>query len=145
MIMVITIEKFLSKYFSSKQLKETLDDIGIAVGVTKKERIKRIIENWTTYHRDWYELLCFLDWGKLAKICDDFGITYSDYNTEDTLRNKIEDERILDFRKETMKKFEKKMAVLIDALKAQPTTRTKIFASSPDYDTEDPIFSQTLR
>ena len=58
--MGISVEKFLSKYFSPKQLKEALSDIGIPVGVTKKERIGRIVENWRSHNRYWYELLDFL-------------------------------------------------------------------------------------
>ena len=52
--MGISVEKFLSKYFSPKQLKEALSDIGIPVGVTKKERIGRIVENWRSHNRYWY-------------------------------------------------------------------------------------------
>jgi len=102
--MGISVEKFLSKYFSPKQLKEALSDMGIPVGVTKKVRIERILENWTTYHRDWYELLIFLEWGDLSRICDDFGIPYSEYNTENKLREKIEDDEVIDFRKVTLMK-----------------------------------------
>lgn len=96
--MGISVEKFLSKYFSPKQLKEALSDIGIPVGVTKKERIGRIVENWRSHNRYWYELLDFLEWGGLSQICDDFNIPYSEYNKEETLRHKIEDARVLDFR-----------------------------------------------
>ena len=102
--MGISVETFLKRYFSSKQLKEPLEGIGLSVGGTKKERIIRIIENWSLYHRDWYELLNYLDWNKLAQICDDFDIWYSGYEREDTLRDRIENEMVLDFRKETMKK-----------------------------------------
>ena len=46
---------------------------------------------------------------------------------------------------EFMKKFEKKLSFLIDALKAIPTTRTKLFMASQRYDTEDDIlFSQRI-
>lgn len=109
--MGISPKDFLNRYFSPDQLKEALLNIGAPVGRTKKERIQRIIDNWQSYNRDWYELLGFLDWGTLAKICDDFGIPYNDYNTEETLCNKIEDERVLDFRKETMRKVEKKSTI----------------------------------
>lgn len=94
--MGISPKKFLDRYFTSEQLKEPLDDIGLSVGGTKKERIERIVENWTTHHRNWYDLLEFLDWGKLSKVCDEFGISYSEYNTEETLRDKIEDEQVID-------------------------------------------------
>ena len=99
--MGIPVEDFLYRYFNPDQLKEILFDIGIPVGRTKKERIDRILENWQSHNRDWYELLEYLDWSTLSQICDDFNILYSDYAKEDTLRNKIEDEWVLDFRKKT--------------------------------------------
>lgn len=94
--MGISPKKFLDRYFTSAELKEPLDDIGFPVGGIKKERIERIVENWTSHHRTWYDLLEFLDWGKLSKVCDDFGVSYSEYNTEDTLCNKIEDGQVID-------------------------------------------------
>lgn len=42
-------------------------------------------------------------------------------------------------------KFKSRIKTIIDALKATPTNRTRLVASSPDYDTEDSLFSQTLR
>jgi len=98
MIMGIRVEDFLNRYFTSDQLKEILDDMGLSLGGTKKDRIDRIIDNWSQHNRDWYELLDFLEWGILAKICDDFNIPYSNYAKEETLSNKIEDNRVLDFR-----------------------------------------------
>ena len=97
--MGIRIEEFLDQYFSSDQLKDLLADMGHPVGGTKKERIVRIIKNWTLHNRDWYELLDFLDWDTLSQICDDFNIPYSDYAKEETLCNTIEENRVLDFRK----------------------------------------------
>ena len=44
-----------------------------------------------------------------------------------------------------MKKFEKKMVTLIDALKAEYVPRTRIVAASNTYDTERSLFSQTIR
>lgn len=102
--MGISPKDFLNRYFNSKQLKKPLEGIGLPFGSTKKERVNRILENWISHHRNWYGLLDHLDWNKLAKICDDFNIRYSGYEREDTLRNKIEDAMVLDFRKETLKK-----------------------------------------
>ena len=90
--MGITVKNFLDRYFSPNLLKEALSDMGIPVGTTKKERIERIVENWRSHNRDWYELLEYLDWSTLSQICDDFNIRYSDYAREDTLCNKIEGE-----------------------------------------------------
>lgn len=101
--MGISPENFLRRYFTLEQLKEPLADIGLSVGGTKNEKIKRITDNWITHHRNWYELLDYLEWGDLSRICDDFGINYSDYNKEETLCQKIEDEMVLDFRNKTTK------------------------------------------
>ncbi len=106
--MGISAKNFLNRYFGADQLKEPLANIGLPVGSTKKERIDRIIENWSSYNRDWYDLLNYLDWGTLAQICEDFNIMYSEYAKEDTLRNKIADERILDFRKKQKSSTQKK-------------------------------------
>jgi len=106
--MGISVKDFLDRYFGTDELKEPLEDLGLPVGGTKKVRIDRIVENWSSQNRDWNGLLDFLDWGTLAKICDDFGIQYSDYNTEETLRNKIEYERVLDFQKKTKTKSSQK-------------------------------------
>ena len=97
--MGIRVEKFLEKYYSNDQLKDVLDAIGLALGGNKKELIDRIIYNWDSYNRDWYELPHYLDWDKLSLICDDFSIPYSDYAKKETLCNKIEENRVLDFRK----------------------------------------------
>lgn len=40
---------------------------------------------------------------------------------------------------------EEDIKTLIGAFKATPTTRTEIVSSSPDYDTETELFSQTLK
>ena len=106
--MGISVEDFLYRYFRPDELKDVLVDIGIPVGRTKKERVERILDNWRSHNRDWYELLDYLDWDVLSQICDDFNIGYSDYNTEDSLRNKIGDEWVLIFSKRQKKNIEKK-------------------------------------
>lgn len=104
MIMGISIRNFLERYFTSEKLKEPLEDIGLPVGGTKKEKIARIIKNWESHNRYWYDLLNYLKWDKLSLICEDFGILYSPYNTEETLRDKIENNEVLDFRKHILVK-----------------------------------------
>ena len=113
--MGISPENFLNRYFTSEQLKAPLSDIGFSVGGTKSERIKRIVENWTVHNRDWYELLDFLDWGELIQICDDFNISYSKYNKEETLCSKIENEQVLNFRNKTMQSSKKESSINIQA------------------------------
>ena len=113
--MGISVEDFLNRYFGVEELKKPLEDISFPVGGTKNERVTRIVENWNAYNRDWYDLLDYLEWDTLSLICEDFNISYSEYNKEETLCRKIEDVRVLDFRNKTMKSSQKKS-------NAQPST-----------------------
>jgi len=106
--MGIRIEDFLDHYFRVDELKDPLEDIGLPVSGTKNERIDRILKNWASHNRDWYELLDFLDWEALSQICDDFSISYNENASEETLCNKIKDDRVLDFRKKQKSTIQKK-------------------------------------
>lgn len=94
-IMGISIEDFLYEYCGIDELKEALDEIGIPAGRTKDERVQKILDNWAARRRKWVDLLNYPGWDDLAKLCDDFKITYYDDDDEDELIKKIKKYKIL--------------------------------------------------
>ncbi|MGY5148418.1 MAG: pentapeptide repeat-containing protein [Candidatus Nitrosopumilus sp. bin_7KS] len=106
--MGVKVEEFLYDYFGVNQLKDALSNIGVPAGKNKKECVDRILEKWTSYNRSWYDLLNFLDTEDLENICEHFLIEYTDWDDEESLMDKIENARVLDFRKTPKKEKRKK-------------------------------------
>lgn len=91
--MAINLSKFLDKYFRKEWLQEALQDIGEPYSTDKNDLIRRIIEDWSTYRRNWYDLLKYADEDALEDICIDYDL--DSRGDEDLLIRRIKRANIL--------------------------------------------------